>query len=105
MAEIEFIKGLFVKKPNEKAPQFVKAKMSFKREELIEWLQAQTGEWINMDIKESQKGEYYVQIDTWKPDGKKETTHPTLGTDGKVQNNEPAIEYPYDEITPEDIPF
>jgi hypothetical protein len=99
MAEIDFIKGLFVKKPNEKAPQFVKAKMSFKREELIGWLQEQTGEWINMDIKESQKGEYYVQIDTWKPDAKV--------TDEQTKTLQALREKPEDisEIDASEIPF
>jgi len=65
--ENEFIDGLMVKKPNEKAPEFVIAKLSIKREALIEWLQGKEGEWINADIKLSKKGSYYAQVDNWKP--------------------------------------
>jgi hypothetical protein len=101
----ELIKGLFVKKPHEKAPQFIKCKLSFKRDELIGWLQAQEDQWVNIDVKESRDGDFYAQIDTWKPDGNKPATHPTLGSDGKVQDNEPTIEYPEDEINPDDVPF
>ena len=63
----KFINGLIVKAPNENAPEYVKAKLSIKREELIGWLQSESGEWINADIKVSQGGKWYVAVDTWKP--------------------------------------
>jgi hypothetical protein len=66
--ENKFIKGLIVKKPHENAPDFVIAKLSIKKVELIEWLGQQEGEWINADIKNSKEGKYYAQIDDWKPD-------------------------------------
>jgi hypothetical protein len=65
--ENNFIDGLIVKKPNEKAPEWIIAKLSLKRDELISWLQKQEGEWVNADIKLSKKGTYYAQVDTWKP--------------------------------------
>ena len=65
--DAEFIAGLIAKAPNEKAPQYVKAKLSIKREELIAWLQSKEGDWINADIKVSAKGNWYVQVDSWKP--------------------------------------
>lgn len=67
--ETKFIDGLIVKAPNENAPEYVKAKLSIKREELIAWLQRQSGEWINADIKVSQGGKYYAAVDDWKPNG------------------------------------
>jgi hypothetical protein len=66
--ETKFIDGLIVKAPHERAPEYVKAKLSIKREELIAWLQAQTSEWINADIKVSQGGKYYAAVDDWKPE-------------------------------------
>ena len=69
MSEVEFVDGLMVKKPHLNAPDFVKAKISIKRKELIAWLQGKSDEWINIDIKESQKGSWYAQVDTWQPDG------------------------------------
>jgi hypothetical protein len=63
----QFIDGLIFKKPLATAPEFVKAKISIKREELIAWLQNQQGEWINADLKESREGKYYAQINDWKP--------------------------------------
>ena len=38
MADIQFIDGLIIKAPNDRAPDYVKAKLSIKRLELIEWL-------------------------------------------------------------------
>ena len=46
----DFVDGLMAKKPNEKAPDFVKCAISIKRADLITWLTGQTAE-----------------VDTWKP--------------------------------------
>lgn len=35
---ITFIGGLIAKAPNEKAPEYVKARLSIKRKDLIDWL-------------------------------------------------------------------
>lgn len=65
--DTKFINGLIVKAPNGNAPEYVKAKLSIKREELIAWLQTETGEWINADIKVSSGGKWYAAVDTWQP--------------------------------------
>ena len=65
----DFLNGLIVKAPNPNAPDYVKAKLSIKREELIASLQAREGEWINLDIKESREGKWYAAVDNWKPNG------------------------------------
>lgn len=67
--EKEFINGLIVKAPNDNAPDYVKAKISIKRADLIAWLQAKDGEWINADVKVSQGGKWYAAVDNWKPNG------------------------------------
>ena len=84
MEDKKFITGLFTKKPSPKAPSFLKAKVSIKKVDFAKWLNEQEGEWVNIDILESQKGEYYGKVDDWKP------------TAEKVEDSE---------ITPEDIPF
>lgn len=71
MSDIKFIDGLIVKAPNDRAPDYVKAKLSIKREELIGWLQQQPGEWVNADIKVSQGGKWYAAVDDWKPNGQR----------------------------------
>lgn len=72
MTDNNFINGLIVKAPNERAPEYVKAKLSIKRAELIQWLQQQEGEWVNADIKVSQNGKWYAAVDNWKPEGKQQ---------------------------------
>lgn len=76
MTDIKFIDGLIIKPPHAKAPEFVKAKLSIKRVELIAWLQQQDGEWVNADIKVSQGGKWYAAVDDWKPSGERQQTEP-----------------------------
>ena len=66
--QMEFIDGLFAKAPHPNAPDFVKAKISIKREELINWLNNRSDEWVNIDVKEGQTGKWYASVDNWKPD-------------------------------------
>jgi len=68
MSDIEFLNGISVKAPHIKAPDFVKGSISIKREELISALSEKNEEWINLDIKVSKKGTWYMAINTWKPD-------------------------------------
>ena len=67
MAEVTFPEGISVKDPHEKAPDFVRGRISMKKDELIPWLQKQDGEWVNCDIKRSKGGKLYLQVDDWKP--------------------------------------
>jgi len=71
--DMKFVNGLIAKKPHERAPEFVKAKLSMRREELIEWLQQQSGEWVNADVKESRAGTWYISVDDWKPNNQQDT--------------------------------
>lgn len=71
----QFIDGLIVKAPNDRAPDYVKAKLSMRREALIAWLQQQEGDWINADVKVSQNGKWYAAVDTWKPNGQQSGQH------------------------------
>ena len=48
--DIEFIDGFFAKAPHENAPEFVKAKVNIKREELLSWLTSRSDDWIGADI-------------------------------------------------------
>ncbi len=69
MSDVKFVDGLMVKKPHDNAPDFIKASLSIKREELINWLQGESGEWINIDVKESKKGSWYAQVNDWQAGG------------------------------------
>jgi hypothetical protein len=94
--EKEFAKGLYVKPPKEGAPDWVKFKMSIKREEVIHWLQGQTDEWINTEVKEGKSGKWYAEV--WKPDPSKARVA------SPQQNYAPPSAPPQDDFA-DDIPF
>jgi|GEM_PF-782677 len=105
----EFIDGLIIKRPGENAPDFVKAKLSIKRAELITWLNGKNDEWINADLKVSKAGKLYFQVDNWKKDkeareaAEGKLVNPYADT---IQTQEQASSlYPDDDLNPEDVPF
>lgn len=67
MSDIEFVDGLIVKAPHERAPDFVKGSISIQPEKLAAWLaQHQGEEWVNVDVKESRGGKWYASVNTYK---------------------------------------
>jgi hypothetical protein len=70
--DIEFVDGLHVKAPHEKAPSFVKASISIKVADLTKWLAGKTDEWVNIDVKESKGGKWYCSVSNFKPKAKEE---------------------------------
>lgn len=101
--DTKFIDGLIVKEPHQNAPEYVKAKLSIRREELIKFLQGQSGDWINADIKVSQNGKWYAAIDDWKPDANRGSGR------GNSRPSEPQRQAPQqapmDNFADDDIPF
>jgi hypothetical protein len=91
MSDKVFAKGLYVKPPKDNAPDFVKFGMSIKRQEVMDWLQGQSDDWINLQIKESKGGKWYAELDNWKPD-------PNKSRPAQPQSN------PFESLD-EDIPF
>lgn len=58
----------FVFKRNEKAPEFVIGRMSIKVEEAIAFIQKhQDNGWVNLGVKQARTGNFYVELDTFKP--------------------------------------
>ena len=103
MSDPKFINGLIVKAPNERAPEYIKARISIKREELIEWLQQQDGEWINADIKVSQNGKWYAAVDDWKPNQGNGT--PRRSGPETTQQPQRATDSQQDDFDSDSIPF
>jgi hypothetical protein len=68
MADKKFINGIIFKK-KENAPDFVIGSLSIKVEEAMASIQehAKNG-WVNLDIKKSQKGTYYVEVNEYQKD-------------------------------------
>lgn len=71
-SEKEFAEGLIFKAPRDGAPEYVKASVSIKRQELIDWLTRREGDWVNLNVKESKGGKWYAEVDNWKPEGKRQ---------------------------------
>jgi hypothetical protein len=67
----EFPTGLFVSPPRPNAPDFVKGRISIKREDFMAYLSGKDSEWLRIDIKEGFKKDedgnpkWYAQVDNW----------------------------------------
>jgi hypothetical protein len=58
----------FVFKRNENAPDFVIGSLSIKVEEAVAFLKQHTKNgWVNLQVKNSQGGKYYIELDTFEP--------------------------------------
>lgn len=92
-----FPAGLIYKQPSPRAPQWIKANLSFKVDEFIAWLkQYDNNGWVNVDVKESKGGKIYCELSTYKreePKGEGYERHP----DDQADSGE--------EINAEDIPY
>ena len=95
--DIEFVNGLIVKAPHENAPDFVKANISIKVEDLELWLREKHKageEWVNVDVKVSKAGKWYAAVSTFKPKEKKEPTRqPAKKTGGAMDDMDDDIPF------------
>jgi len=71
--EEKFVKGLFTGR-RENAPDFVKANLSFKTDQFIEWLKEHTNVkgYCYVDVLESKTGSLYAKHNDWQPSGDSE---------------------------------
>ena len=76
MTDKQFVDGLIIKPPHEKAPDFVKCAISIKRKDLGNWLRDRDEDWINLDVKVAKSGKWYSEVNDWKP-----TSTPTSKSD------------------------
>lgn len=87
--EIILADGMSFQKPSEKAPDFVKGKVSIKVDKLTAFLEANQNAdgWVTLDLLESKKGSWYFKLNTWKP---------TKGNNGEGEPDEsPDKEDPF----------
>jgi hypothetical protein len=63
-----FIQGARYSKAPDNAPKWLLGKISIKADEFIQYLQTnQSNGWLNIDIKESSKGNIYLELNDFKP--------------------------------------
>jgi hypothetical protein len=98
MTDKEFVPGLFAKAPHENSPDFVKMGLTIKVKDLGNFLREknQAGEeWVNIQVKESQGGKWYAEVDNWKPDANRQQN------DAPAPSQQQAEQEDFDD----DIPF
>tara|TARA_R100001369_G_scaffold18997_2_gene34623 strand:- start:12863 stop:13162 length:300 start_codon:yes stop_codon:yes gene_type:complete len=84
-------------KRREGAPEFVIGRQSIKVDEAVAFLKANVKNgWVNIDIKQSKKGTFYCELDTW--EAKPQTSAPTT-TELAATAPAPAP------TTADDVPF
>lgn len=89
-----FAKGIYWDDKHPNAPEFVVGKLSFKVADAIAFLQehVKNSGYVNCDVKRGQNGKVYIELNTFMP-----------GKPKILEEN--TIEYPQEEINPDDIPF
>lgn len=75
MTEKIFADGIVFRRPREGAPDFIKGSINIKVDAFLKFMkdnqQHQSGEgWFTLDLKQSQKGSLYLELNTWKPEKK-----------------------------------
>lgn len=69
-----FAKGFNFKR-SDNAPDWVVGKLSLKVSDAIDFIkQNANGEWLNLNISQGKQGNFYVELDTWKPTPKQDST-------------------------------
>lgn len=94
--EIEFVDGLIVKAPHERAPDFVKASIAIKVEDLGKWLREKYKageEWVNVDVKAAKSGKWYAAVSTFKP--KEKAEEPARGGSSRVGKKDLEDDIPF----------
>lgn len=94
--EAKYPQGFKIWEPRESAPPWIKGRISVHLETFQEWAKQFVDEkgYVSLDLKVKDGSEaLYAQVNTWKPNGQKQ------------EKVEPTIEYPKDEIDPNDLPF
>ena len=100
MSDIVFAKGIYVQERSKNQPDFVLFRLSLKREEVIEWLKTMDDEYVAVDGLMSKQGKPYCVLNTYKRGETKTESKPAPKADPAEK-----IEYPSEEINPDDIPF
>lgn len=121
MSDKIFASGIFWDEPAKNAPDFVVGKLSIKVVEAIDFLtryKKQNG-YVNLDVKKSQGGKVYIELNTWTPVELKKVEQEVKpprdvskleGTDTLQENEMPNFDvkgetFADSEINPDDIPF
>lgn len=71
-----FAKGFNFKR-SDSAPEWLVGKVSINVPQFIEFLNAnKDGDWINLKVAQGKQGNYYAELDTWKPTAQAKAEEP-----------------------------
>jgi hypothetical protein len=100
MSDDKIFAAGFIAKRHERAPDFVTCSLSIKVGEAITFLQNNEREgWVNLQVKQSKNGKYYVELDTWQP------TQGESAKQGMAQVKRAAEPVSTDPFEDSDLPF
>lgn len=87
-----FANGIYFKEKSENAPDWVVGGLSMKAEDAIQFINEHKNDegWIKMNIKRSQGGKTYVELDTWKPTPRNNDTTSNAGPIDNATTVEPS---------------
>ena len=64
-------------KRRENAPDFVVGRMSIKVDDAIAFFKKNEDKgWVNLNVNQANSGNYYVELDTWKPENNRTNQSP-----------------------------
>ena len=80
-----FADGMRFELPGEKAPTWIKGKISINADKFIAFVEQYKNErgWLNLDVKESKNGTLYVELNTYNL-SKQKTQYKTTKTEEKT---------------------
>lgn len=104
MAEKIFAKGIYFSQ-RVGAPVYVKGSLSIKVSEAISFLEQHVNGsgYVNIDVKESKGGKLYCELNTYV--AKSKTPRNEVEDNQAKLNDMDTIEYPEEDINPDEIPF
>lgn len=111
-----FLNGIISKEVPETAPDFILGNLSINVNDLISWLMdARTKDyckngWINAQIKRGlpkgdEPGKRYIEVDTWQPSPRGDTSAPRAHITGGQGMAEVARDFKNGEVDPNSVPF
>tara|TARA_R100001594_G_scaffold11802_5_gene26468 strand:- start:12443 stop:12712 length:270 start_codon:yes stop_codon:yes gene_type:complete len=78
MADEKIFADGFSFKTREGQPDFVVGRLSIKVEDALSFLKERASNgWVNLNINKARSGNYYCELDTWKPESKTTSTEST----------------------------
>lgn len=70
MANDKIFADGFIFKRNNNAPNFVVGNISINADDAIQFIESyKKNGWVNLKVNQAQSGKYYIELDTWEPNG------------------------------------